>query len=61
MLIYQLYSQSHGGINDILLNGKAGTIYKNNVRFKNKIIFIKNNQKYQKTKLAKFNLKNFTF
>ena len=56
-------SQSHGGINDILLNGKAGTIYKNNVSdLRNKIInFIKNNQKYQKkTKLAKFNLKNFT-
>ena len=56
-------SQSHGGINDILLNGKAGTIYKNNAKdLKNKILdFINNNQKYQKkTKLAKFNLKNFT-
>ena len=56
-------SQSHGGINDILLNGKAGTIYKNNVNdLKNKILsFINNNQKHQKKmKLAKFNLKNFT-
>ena len=55
-------SQSHG-INDILLNGKAGTIYKNNVKdLKNKILnFINNSQKYKKkTKLAKFNLKNFT-
>ena len=57
-------SQSHGGINDILLNGKAGTIYNNDVNdLRNKILsFLSNNQKYQKkTKLAKLNLKNFTF
>ena len=55
-------SQSHGGINEILLNGKCGTIYNNGYKnlayeiqkyLKNPDIF------YKKTKLAKKNVSKF--
>ena len=58
-------SQSHGGINEILSDGKGGTIYKNQEELKNSIEnFIKNPKKFlKKSKIAqqksfKFNLKN---
>jgi len=57
-------SQSHGGINEILLNGKCGTIFDNGNSFElaNKIEEYYNNPKeyFSKTKLAKKNIKRFT-
>ena len=57
-------SQSYGGINEILLNGKCGTIFKNgdSVDLANKIQNFYNNPKkfFLKTKLAKRNIKRFT-
>ena len=57
-------SQSHGGINDILLNGKCGTIFNNGNSFDlaSKIEEYYNNPKkyFSKTKLAKKNIKRFT-
>jgi len=57
-------SQSHGGINEILLNGKCGTIFNNGNSFDlaDKIEEYYNNSKefYLKTKLAKKNIKRFT-
>ncbi len=56
-------SQSYGGINEILLNGKCGTIYKNG--YKNLAIEIKKFCKYPKkfilkSKIAKKNIRKFT-
>jgi glycosyltransferase involved in cell wall biosynthesis len=57
-------SQSHGGINEILLNGKCGTIFNNGNSFDlaSKIEEYYNNPKeyFLKTKLAKKNIKRFT-
>ena len=57
-------SQSHGGINEILLNGKCGTIFNNGNSFDlaSKIGEYYNNPKeyFLKTKLAKKNIKRFT-
>jgi glycosyltransferase involved in cell wall biosynthesis len=57
-------SQSHGGINEILLNGKCGTIFNNGNSFDlaDKIEEYYNNPKeyFSKTKLAKKNIKRFT-
>ena len=57
-------SQSYGGINEILLNGKCGTIFKNgdSVDLANKIQnFYNNPKKFSlKTKLAKRNIQRFT-
>jgi glycosyltransferase involved in cell wall biosynthesis len=57
-------SQSHGGINEILLNGKCGTIFKNGDAFDlaSKIQKYYNDpQKFLiKTKLAKRNIRRFT-
>ena len=57
-------SQSHGGINEILLNGKCGTIFKNGDSFDlaSKIQKYYNNPKkyFSITKLAKQNIKRFT-
>jgi glycosyltransferase involved in cell wall biosynthesis len=57
-------SQSHGGINEILLNGKCGTIFNNGDSFDlaDKIEEYYNNSKefFLKTKLAKKNIKRFT-
>ena len=55
-------SQSHGGINEILLRGKCGTIYKNDYfDLASKIKKFYNNPKafYQKASLAKKNVKKF--
>jgi glycosyltransferase involved in cell wall biosynthesis len=55
-------SQSHGGINDILLNGKCGTIFNNENSFDlaSKIEEYYNNPKkyLSKTRLAKKNIKS---
>ena len=57
-------SQSHGGINEILLNGKCGTIFNNGNSFDlaKKIEEYYNNPKeyFSKTRLAKKNIKRFT-
>ena len=57
-------SQSHGGINEILLNGKCGTIFdnRNPLDLATKIEEYYNNPKkyFLKTKLAKKNIKRFT-
>ena len=57
-------SQSHGGINEILLNGKCGSIFNNGNSFDlaSKIEEYYNNPKkyFLKTKLAKKNIKRFT-
>jgi|TARA_B100001971_G_C18205776_1_gene547516 glycosyltransferase involved in cell wall biosynthesis len=57
-------SQSYGGINEILLNGKCGTIFRNgnSVDLANKIQNFYNNPKkfFLKTKLAKRNIQRFT-
>ena len=57
-------SQSHGGINEILLNGKCGTIFKNGDSFDlaSKIQKYYNDPKkfFIKTKLAKQNIRRFT-
>jgi hypothetical protein len=57
-------SQSHGGINEILLNGKCGTIFdnRNPLDLTTKIEEYYNNPKkyFLKTKLAKKNIKRFT-
>ncbi len=57
-------SQSHGGVNEILLNGKCGTIFNNGDSFDlaSKIEEYYNNPKeyFLKTKLAKKNIKRFT-
>ena len=57
-------SQSYGGINEILLNGKCGTIFRNgdSVDLANKIQNFYNNPEkfFLKTKLAKRNIKRFT-
>jgi glycosyltransferase involved in cell wall biosynthesis len=57
-------SQSHGGINEILLNGKCGTIFdnRNPLDLATKIEeYYYNPKKYfLKTKLAKKNIKRFT-
>jgi len=57
-------SQSHGGINEILLNGKCGTIFNNGNSFDlaSKIEEYYNNPKeyFLKTKLAKKNIERFT-
>ena len=57
-------SQSHGGINEILLHGKCGTIFNNGNSFDlaSKIEEYYNNPKkyFLKTKLAKKNIKRFT-
>ena len=57
-------SQSHGGINDMLLNGKYGTIFNNGNSFDlaSKIVEYYNNPKkyFSKTRLAKKNIKRFT-
>ena len=57
-------SQSHGGINEILLNGKCGTIFNNGNSFDlaSKIEEYYNNPQkfFLKTKLAKKNIKRFT-
>ena len=57
-------SQSHGGINEILLHGKCGTIFNNGNSFDlaGKIEEYYNNPKkyFLKTKLAKKNIKRFT-
>ena len=56
-------SQSHGGINEILLNGKCGTIYSNG--YKNLADIIKKFYKHPKNffikaRIAKKNIKKFT-
>lgn len=56
-------SQSHGGINEILLNGKCGTIYDNG--YKNLAIqiknFLNNPKNFEiKSKIAKKNVARFT-
>jgi len=57
-------SQSHGGINEILLNGKCGTIFKNgdSLDLASKIEDYYNNPKkyFLKTKLAIQNINRFT-
>ena len=56
-------SQSHGGINDILLNGKGGEIYIGNyVVLRDKIINFINNKNiyFEKNKTAHKNLKRFS-
>ena len=57
-------SQSYGGINEILLNGKCGTIFKNgdSVDLASKIQNFYNNPSkfFLKTKLAKRNINRFT-
>ena len=55
-------SQSHGGINEILLNGKCGTIYYNgykNLAFKIQKYLKKPNIFYKKARLAKKNVSKF--
>ena len=58
-------SQSHGGINEILSNGKGGTIYKNSQELKKLIEKFTNNQKsfvkksiIAQKKSFEFNIKN---
>ena len=53
-------SQSHGGINEILSNGKGGTIYKNSQELKKLIEKFTNNQKsfVKKSIIAQKNLLN---
>jgi glycosyltransferase involved in cell wall biosynthesis len=57
-------SQSHGGINEILLNGKCGTIFNNGNSFdladKIEEYYNNSNEFFLKTKLAKKNIKRFT-
>ena len=56
-------SQSYGGVNDILLNGKGGEIYIGNYKtLTNKIINFINNKNiyFEKTKIAHKNLKRFS-
>ena len=57
-------SQSHGGINEILLRGKCGTIFNNGNQFDlaNKIEEYYNDPKkyFSKTKLARKNIERFT-
>jgi len=54
-------SQSHGGINEILLKGKAGVIYKSPRQLKKNIINFIHNRKifYTKAIIAKKNTYNF--
>lgn len=58
-----LSTKSHGGINEILINGKGGFFYrKRDIKdLSKKIVFIKNNYQYsiKKTKYAKKNLNIF--
>ena len=56
-------SQSHGGVNDILLNQKGGVIYIGNYKtLKSKIINFINNKNiyFEKTNIARKNLKKFS-
>ena len=54
-------SQSHGGINEILLNGKAGVIYNSTKQLEKNILkFIQNRKPfYSKAKIAKKNVNKF--
>ena len=56
-------SQSYGGINDILLNGKGGVIYIGNyITLRDKIVHFINNKNiyFKKVKNARKNLKRFS-
>ena len=57
-------SQSYGGINEILLNGKCGTIFKNGDSndLSNKIdkFYLNPSKFYLMTKIAKINIKRFS-